>query len=93
MGVDPLDIIPALFGPDAAIEQVRAILSRVFPKIILSDRPQKFVSVWTITTCEGAVVASLSGTTPVIEEEVERVVRVETGATRPTPWRVTVEEN
>ncbi|WP_035553161.1 recombinase family protein [Burkholderia sp. 9120] len=91
LAVEPLDIIPALFGPDAAVEQVRAVLSRVFPKIVLIDRPQKFVSVWTVTTCEGAVVANLSGTTPVIEEEADYVVRVETGPTRPTPWRVLVE--
>lgn len=91
LAVDPRDIIPALFGPDVAVEQVKAVLSRVFPRIVLSDRPQRFVSVWTVTTCDGAVVASLSGTTPVIEEKLEHVVRVETGATRPTSWRVTVE--
>jgi site-specific DNA recombinase len=93
LAVNPLDIIPALFGPDVAVEQVRAVLSRVFPKIVLIARPQKFVSVWNVTTCEGAVVANLSGTMPVIEEEVAYVVRVETGATRPTPWRATVENS
>jgi hypothetical protein len=93
LAVEPLDIIPALFELDAAVEEVRAVLSRVFPKIVLIERPQKFESVWSVTTCEGAVVANLSGTTPVIEEVVEYVVRVETGPTRPTPWRVTVEEN
>jgi hypothetical protein len=53
LAVDPLDLIPALFGSNAAVEQMRAVLSRVFPKIVLSDRPQKFVSVWTVTTCGG----------------------------------------
>jgi site-specific DNA recombinase len=69
LAVDPLDLIPALFGSNAAVEQMRAVLSRVFPKIVLSDRPQKFVSVWTVTACEGAVVASLSGTIPVLTKK------------------------
>jgi len=93
LAVDPRDIVPMLFGGDASAEQVRAVLAHVFPGIVLRDRPQRFVSVWAISVCAGAVVACLSGTKPVIEKQTEYVVRVETGAKRPTPWRVTIEDN
>ncbi|ARL23924.1 recombinase family protein [Burkholderia pseudomallei] len=93
LAVDPRDIVPALFGSDASAEHVRALLPRIFRGIVLRDRPQRFVSVWTLSVCEGAVVACLSGTKPMIGKQVEYVVRVETGAKRPTPWRVTIEDS
>jgi site-specific DNA recombinase len=90
--VNPLDIVPTLFARGAPVEVTRAVLSRVFPRITLLERPARFVAVWKIAACAGAIVAHVSGTTPVFEEDAEFTVRVETGAARPTAWRVTVLE-
>lgn len=89
--VDPRDIIPALFEEKVPADRLRALLSRIFPSIVLTGRPQKFTSVWTVSVCAGAVVACLSATKSVAERAKEHVIRVETGAKRPTPWRVTME--
>ncbi|WP_284506847.1 recombinase family protein [Caballeronia sp. GAFFF1] len=88
----PLDAIPMLFSADAPVELTRAVLSRVFTSITLVDRPARFVSVWKIVVCAGAVVALVSQTAPVFEEETVFVIGVETGAARPTQWHVSVLE-
>ncbi|WP_233864661.1 recombinase family protein [Paraburkholderia adhaesiva] len=92
LAVNPLEIIPALFRPGTGVEQARAVLSRVFPTIMLSARPRRFVSVWNVEVCEGAVMSSLSGTSQVIASETKYIVCVETSAARPAPWHVTVKE-
>lgn len=91
LAVDPREIIPALFEEKIPAERLRALLSRIFPRIVLSGRPYKFTSVWTVSVCSGAVVACLSATKAVTECEKEYVIHVETGATRPTRWHVTME--
>jgi site-specific DNA recombinase len=91
LAVDPREIISALFEEQVPAERLRALLSRIFPRIVLSGRPHKFTSVWTVSVCAGAVVACLSATKPVAECEKEYVIQVETGAKRPTPWHVTME--
>ncbi|PZR48605.1 recombinase family protein [Paraburkholderia fungorum] len=91
LAVDPRNIIPALFEENVPADRLRALLSRIFPGIVFSGRPKKFTSVWTVSVCAGAVVACLTATRPVAENEEEYVMHVETGAKRPTPWRVTIE--
>jgi hypothetical protein len=90
--VNPLNIIPRLFSHLAPVELTRAVLSRVFPRIVLLERPARFVAVWKIVGCRGATVSHLAEALRFVEGEVAFTVKVETGAARPTPWLVTVLE-
>ncbi|SAK66275.1 Recombinase [Caballeronia calidae] len=90
--VNPLDFVSMLFTGGAPAELTRAVLSRVFPSIVLSKRPARFISVWKIVACAGATVARLDGAFAGLEGKVAFTVQVETGAARPTAWHVTVLE-
>lgn len=91
IAVDPLTVIPMLFSKDANISHVNTVLGRVFPKIVFNGNRRQFLSSWTITACAGAVVSDLTQTLPLVGELAEYDVLVESGARRPTPWRVTIE--
>jgi len=92
MGVNPLEIVSMLFTREAPVELTRAVLSRVFPSIVLVKRPARFITVWEIVTCPGATVARLDGAFASFDGEVAFTVQVETGAARPTAWHVSVLE-
>jgi site-specific DNA recombinase len=88
--VDPRVMLTLMFGDDVPVDRMRMVFSRVFETLCLVDRPARFVSVWKIVMCAGAVVASLTGTEPAFRGRTEFTVKVTTGPSRPTPWHVEI---
>lgn len=88
--VDPKDTIALLFLDDAPKEEIRIVLSRLFPRIELRERMGRYVAVWHIEVCPGALYAQISGTDPLMTELSAIQARIECGAARPTTWKVEI---
>lgn len=86
--VDPRAYLELLFHGGAQREAVRAVLSRLFPRIELLGRAGRWVTCWHIEVCPGVVYAQLSGTAPLVTEVRRLEARVTSGASRPTTWKV-----
>lgn len=66
---DPREIIGEIFEADLAPEHLRALLSRLFPSIVLHGKESKYVSRFTIQFIPGSALALLSQT-PLVDEGV-----------------------
>lgn len=70
--VDPLRVLDDLFDSDIPAAQVRAVLSRLFPSVVLERKLSRYQSVFSIRFSPGVALAMSSGTQTVEEQEVER---------------------
>ncbi len=92
VAIDPRTLLPQIFGAAAAPERTRAVLARVFPRIILLRKLRRFVVEYEIHCAPGTVPAELTGTL-VLDTAVTVVrVRVSTGPRRPVEWAVEIVE-
>lgn len=69
--VDPLRVLDDLFDSDIPAAQVRAVLSRLFPSVVLERKLSTYQSVFSIRFSPGVALAMSSGTQTVEEQEVE----------------------
>lgn len=86
--VSPASLVDLLFSAGAQPERVRAVLSRLFPRIVALGKPSRFVSVFEVTMAPGAALAELAGTAVLDETVVTRRFRVTAGPARPARWIV-----
>lgn len=84
----PASLVDLLFSAGAAPERVRAVLSRLFPRIVALGKPSKFVSVFEVTMAPGAALAELTGTAVLDETVMTRRFKVSAGPVRPVKWDV-----
>lgn len=84
----PARLVDLLFSAGAAPERVRAVLSRLFPRIVALGKPSKFVSVYEVTMAPGAALAELTGTAVLDETVMTRRFKVSAGPVRPVKWIV-----
>lgn len=68
---DPLKVLDHLFKSDLSAAQIRAVLSRLFPSIILEKKLSRYQSVFSVRFAPGVALAMISGTQTVSEEESE----------------------
>lgn len=88
LNVTPATLVDLLFTSNAAPERVRAVLSRLFPRIVALGKPSRYESVFEVTTVLGVALAELSGTATLEAELITRRFRVKTGPERPVRWVV-----
>lgn len=86
--VSPASLVDLLFSAGAQPERVRAVLSRLFPRIVALGKPSRFVSVFEVTMAPGAALAELAGTAVLDETVMTRRFRVTAGPARPARWIV-----
>lgn len=70
--VDPLRVLDDLFDSDIPAAQVRAVLSRLFPSIVLERKLSTYQSVFSVRFSPGVALAMLSDTKTIEEQEIER---------------------
>lgn len=69
--VDPLRVLDDLFDSDIPAAQVRAVLSRLFPSVVLERKLSTYQSVFSVRFSPGVALAMLSGTKTIEEQETE----------------------
>jgi DNA invertase Pin-like site-specific DNA recombinase len=91
LGVDPRALLPRLLDENAPVGKVQAVLQRLFPRIALVAKLNRFTRVFEITLAPGVAFAHASDT-PAVEEKTMTVrVSVFSGAKRPVRWHVEFE--
>ncbi|MDK9725446.1 MAG: recombinase family protein [Sterolibacteriaceae bacterium MAG5] len=89
LAVDPAAILKLLFTEDAVpVERKRAVLSRLFPRIVMIGKRAPNETVFDIDMIPGAMSAELTGTGVLVDDLVRRRVVLKTSARRPTVWEV-----
>ncbi|MGQ5490933.1 recombinase family protein [Thauera sp. ZXT1-4] len=69
--VDPVRVMDDLFESDIPASQVRAVLSRLFPSVVLERKLSTYQSVFSVRFSPGVALAMLSGTKTIEEQETE----------------------
>lgn len=69
--VDPLRVLDDLFDSDIPAAQVRAVLSRLFPSVVLERKLSTYQSVFSVRFSPGVALAMLSGARTIEEHEIE----------------------
>ncbi len=77
-----------LLSPCAPPEWARAVLSRVFPRIVVRKKSSRLVTLFEVTMVLGQVFAQASDTSTLDEGEVTLQFKVTSSAARPTRWTV-----
>lgn len=88
LAVDPRTLLNRLFGTDVRPVEVRAMLQRLFPKMIFLSKPQRFCAEFQIELAPGVALAEASGTKEIDDSVMAFQVRVIGGPKRPSVWRV-----
>lgn len=86
--VNPIDLLPKLFDNCLPAHQVRAILSRIFTKLELLDKPDRWTSRFNVELKPGLLIAELMGSPILDTQPVEYEVLLKGGTKRPTEWLI-----
>lgn len=71
LAIDPADILTGLFDAQVPPEQLRAVLRRLFPSIVLEGRNGRYRSLFRVQFAAGAALAQASNTECQIDESLE----------------------
>lgn len=86
--VDPIALLPAMFGAYMKAEQARSALRRIFPSIVFLGKSEKFCSEFAIKCAPGVHLAEVSETRVIDEEVAQLKFSVTGGSARPSRWAV-----
>ncbi|MCX9157194.1 recombinase family protein, partial [Niveibacterium sp. 24ML] len=89
--VDMAGVIDRLLDGTLPCEQVRKVLSALFRRLTFLGKPARYTSLFEVELAPGAALAWQTGTENLVETTLQMRVRLESGAQRPTVWRVTIE--
>lgn len=90
LDVDLSAVVDAFLSDSAAPERARAILRRVFPRIVLVAKPHRYVANFEVQVKPGAILAEASGTPALHDGNEVLHVRLTTSGSKSPTW--TVEE-
>ena len=71
LAIDPADVLAGLFDAQVPPEQLRAVLRRLFPSIVLEGRNGRYRSLFRVQFAAGAALAQASNTECQIDESLE----------------------
>jgi hypothetical protein len=91
LATDPRALLPRLLDENAPVGKVQAALQRLFPRIALVARVDRFTRVFEISFAPSVAFAHASATQTVDENAVTVRVRVHSGAKRPVQWHAEFE--
>lgn len=89
LSVDPSTLLAGLFEADQPAEKVRAVLARLFPKMLFMGKIDRMTAVFELHYSAGAAAAMASDTATLDDEPLTKRVQLTSGAKRPTEWKVT----
>lgn len=85
---DPRNAVTQLFDGRLDPERLRAVLSRIFPKILAIGKTSRFVSLFDVEFCPGALVATETGSTIMDTTAVTMQIRLTASPNRSKGWTV-----
>ena len=89
LAVNPEEIVHLLFSETTVpVERKRAVLSRLFSRIVMLGKGAAGESLFEIDMIPGAIAAELTQTNVLVNEIVHYHVALSTSARRPTVWRL-----
>ena len=89
LDVDPAKIVDLLFSENVVpVERKRAVLSRLFPRILTLGKQGEKETLFEIDMVPGAILAELTQTGVLINEVVRYRVLLKCGKSQPTVWQV-----
>lgn len=86
LAADPRELLPRLLDENAPVGKVQAVLQRLFPRIALVAKVDRYTRVFEITLAPGVAFAHATETQTVDEDRVTVRVRVFAGPKRPVKW-------
>lgn len=90
LDIDLCDVVDKFLANDAAPEQTRALLNRIFPSIILRSKTNRFTSIFEVHIKPGAILAEASETPLIVDGNEVMWIRLTTSGSKLPSW--TVEE-
>ncbi len=88
LSVDPQVLLDKIFDGSQPAEKVRAVLARLFPKLVFRGKSDRATAVFELSYSPGAAAALASDTTTLDDEPLVRLVQLRSGAKRPTEWKI-----
>jgi len=88
LSVDPLPLLDKVFDGSQPPEKVRAVLARLFPKLIVKGKVNRATAVFELSYSPGAAAALASDTATLDDDPLVRLVQLRSGAKRPTEWKI-----
>jgi DNA invertase Pin-like site-specific DNA recombinase len=86
--VDPLSLFDRLLDDGCDVSRTQAVLARLFPRITLVGKPERFTTVFEIQAAPGVGYAEGAGGALADDERVTMRLEVSTTARRPVRWDV-----
>lgn len=86
---DPRVLVGKLLDGKLPVEQVRSLLTQLFPKFVFVGRESRFIAKFDLEFAPGAAVAWLTGTKAVLDDRVTLRIKLIGSARRPVTWEVT----
>ncbi|MBU2742962.1 recombinase family protein [Acidithiobacillus thiooxidans] len=88
LNFNPRNAATQLFDSRLDPARIRAVLSRIFPKIIALGKTSRFVSLFEVEICPGALVATETGSTIIDTTAVTIRIRLTASPDRTKGWTV-----
>jgi hypothetical protein len=88
LSVDPLVLLDNIFDYSQPAEKVRAVLARLFPKLIFRGKVDRATAVFELSYSPGAAAALASDTITLDDQPLVRLVQLSSSAKRPTEWKI-----
>lgn len=88
LSVDPHVLLDKIFDRSQPAEKVRAVLARLFPKLVFRGKSDRVTAVFELSYSPGAAAALASDTATLDDEPLVRLVQLRSGARRPTEWKI-----
>ena len=88
LSVDPLPLLDKVFDGSQPPEKVRAVLARLFPKLIFRGKTDRATAVFELSYSPGVAAALASDTSTLDDQPLVRLVQLSSSAKRPTEWRM-----
>ena len=88
MEVDPSALVNKLLDGKLPAEQLRAVLTQLFPRFAFVGRESRYIALFEIDFAPGAAVAWLTNTKAVLDDTVTLRVKLIGSAKRPVTWEI-----
>lgn len=89
LDVDLSAVIDSFLSETNAPERTRAVLARVFPRIVLREKTDRFTAIFEVRVKPGAILAEASGTAELAEASEVLTVQLQTSGPKHPVWTVT----
>lgn len=86
--IDLSKVVDAFLSDDVAPERTRALLNRIFPKIVLMGKTDRFTAIFQVEVKAGAILAEASGTDELANSNEVMWVRLQTSSSKFPTWSV-----